>query len=77
MAEHGSDYHHGEMDIREQESTFHLFMNLTKWGSLITAALLLFLALMFCTKTGFPGSFAAAAVVTALGVILLRGESEH
>jgi hypothetical protein len=37
MAEHGSDHHHGEMDIREQESTFHLFMGLTKWGSLITA----------------------------------------
>jgi hypothetical protein len=77
MAEHGSDHHHGEMDIREQESTFHLFMGLTKWGSLITAALLLFLTLLFCTRTGFPGSFAAAAVVTALGVILLRGDSEH
>jgi hypothetical protein len=77
MAEHGSDHHHGEMDIREQESTFHLFMGLTKWGSLLTAALLLFLTLLFCTRTGFPGSFAAAAAVTALGVILLRDGSEH
>jgi hypothetical protein len=77
MAEHGSDYHHGEMDIREQESTYNLFMGLTKWGSLVTAALLLFLTLLFCTRTGFPGSFAAAAVVTALGVLLLRDDSGH
>lgn len=76
MAEHGSDYHHGEMDVREQQSTFQLFMDMTKWGSLLTAALILFLTMLFCTRAGFPGSLAAGAVVTAVGVLLLRDKSE-
>lgn len=68
----GSDYHRGDMDIAEQTATFHLIMGITKWGSLVTAALLLFLALMFCTETGFLGSAAWFVVVMALGILLLR-----
>jgi glucose uptake protein GlcU len=68
----GSDYHRGDMDIAEQTATFHLIMGITKWGSLVTAALLLFLALMFCTATGFLGSTAWTVVVLAAGIVLLR-----
>ena len=68
----GSDYRRGDMDIAEQTATFHLIMGITKWGSLVTAASLLFLALMFCTETGFLGSAAWAVVVMVVGIRLLR-----
>jgi len=76
MAEHGSDYHHGQMDIHEQESSFQLFVGMTKWGSVFLAALLLFLTLWFCTKTGFLGALVSGVAVTAVGVLLLRDNSD-
>jgi hypothetical protein len=42
-----SDYKRGSMDIREQEATYALFWSLTKWGSILTIILLVFLAYMF------------------------------
>ena len=71
MAEHGADYHHGEMDIQEHEQTFDGFLKLTKWGSLYLAAALLLLTLWFCTGTGFLGSAVVAAVVIVLGTLVL------
>ncbi|MFC7705683.1 aa3-type cytochrome c oxidase subunit IV [Plastorhodobacter daqingensis] len=41
MAEHK----HGEMDIQEQEKTFHGFIRFTKWGVIIVIGVLIFLAL--------------------------------
>jgi hypothetical protein len=73
MAGQASDYHHGDMDIHEQVSTFHMVMSITKWGSLHLAALLLFLVLWFCTGTGFLGAFITGIVVLGLGILLLRG----
>jgi hypothetical protein len=72
MAGQASDYHRGDMDIHEQVSTFHLVMNITKWGSLVLAALLLTLVLWFCTGTGFLGGAISGIVVLALGILLLR-----
>ncbi len=60
MAGPASDYHRGEMDIQEQVSTFHLVMGMTKWGSLILAAFLLFVVIWFCTKAGFLAGFITA-----------------
>jgi hypothetical protein len=71
MAEHGADYHHGDMDIQEHEQTFDGFVKLTKWGSLYLAAALLLLTLWFCTPTGFIGAVIAAAVVIVLGTLVL------
>ncbi len=71
MAEHGADYHRGEMDIQEHEQTFDGFMKLTKWGSLYLAAALLLLTLWFCTPTGFFGAVITAAVVIVLGTLVL------
>jgi hypothetical protein len=68
----GKAHHRGEMDIHEQVSTFELFNNLTKWGSLFVGTLVLFLTLMFCTGAGFGGAAITAVVVVALGVFLLR-----
>ena len=67
-----SEHTRGEMNITEQVSTFHLVMGLTKWGSLATAAIILWLVLWFCTPAGFLGATIAAVVLTALGVVLLR-----
>lgn len=72
MADTASDYHRGEMNIHEQVSTFSLFMGLTKWGSLATAALVLWLTIWFCTHAGFLGATVAAIVLTVVGVVLLR-----
>jgi hypothetical protein len=76
MAGQASEYHRGEMDIHEQVSTFHLVMNITKWGSLAVAAGVLFLTIWFCTPAGFGSAFVSAAVVVVIGVMALRGRSD-
>jgi hypothetical protein len=72
MAGPSSDYHRGEMDIAEQNATFHLVMGLTKWGSLVLAAFLLFVIIWFCTTIGFLGGFASGMALLILGIIGLR-----
>jgi hypothetical protein len=76
MAGHGSDYQRGHMDIAEQAATFQLVMGMTKWGSLVLAAGVLFFTLLFCTATGFVGSVIATLVVIALGVFFLRAKPD-
>jgi hypothetical protein len=51
-------------------------MAMTKWGSLAVAALLAFLVLWLCAGAGFMGGFLTAAVMVALGVVLLRDKPE-
>lgn len=70
------DYHRGEMDIAEQTATFHLVMGMTKWGSLVIAAGVLFFSLLFCTHTGFLGSAAYTLVLLVAGFIFLRAKPE-
>jgi hypothetical protein len=72
MAEPSHDYHRGEMDIHEQQSTFHGFSLLTKWGSLIFAVGTLFLTLWFCTDAGFLGALISSAVLGVIGFLVLR-----
>jgi hypothetical protein len=76
MAGSASDYRRGEMDIQEQESTFQLVMGITKWGSLVLAAFLLFLVLWFCTPAGFVSGFVSGAILLGLGIVLLRSKPE-
>ena len=77
MAGHDSDYQRGGMDIAEQTATFHLVMGLTKWGSLATAVILLFLTLWFAAGAGFLGAFIASAVLAVAGVFFLRSKPAH
>ena len=79
MAGQASDYHRGEMDIHEQQATFHLVMGITKWGSLIIASALLFFTLWFCTPAGFLSALITGGVVLVLGILLLRsrGDTGH
>ncbi|HEY8003748.1 MAG TPA: aa3-type cytochrome c oxidase subunit IV [Phenylobacterium sp.] len=74
MAGPATKYHHGDMDIHEQVSTFHLVMNITKWGALHIAALLVFLVLWFCTGAGFLAGLISAIVIMALGITFLRSK---
>ncbi|MEO6338691.1 MAG: aa3-type cytochrome c oxidase subunit IV [Caulobacteraceae bacterium] len=67
-----SDYHRGEMDVSAQASTYHFFMGLTKWGSLVIASSLFFLVLWFCANAGFFRSLIAGVVLLVLGIFALR-----
>jgi hypothetical protein len=71
MAEHASDYVHGEMPVDEHDRTFHGFIKLTKWGSLYLAAVLLMITLWFCTTAGFFAGVICAAVLIGLGTLVL------
>ena len=72
MAGTAHDHHHGEMEISEQKSTFSLFMNLTKWGSLAVAVIVLWLTMWFSTDAGFFGATLAALVLLVVGWFLLK-----
>ena len=76
MANPATEYHRGDMDIHQQESTYALVMGLTKWGSLATAVVVLFLTLWFCTSAGFMGALATAVVMAVIGLVVLRGGGE-
>jgi hypothetical protein len=76
MASHVTEYHRGQMDIREQAATFDFVMRLTKWGSLAVAALVLFLTLWLCAGAGFMSAFVVAAVLVVAGVVFLREKPE-
>lgn len=67
-----SEYHRGDMEIGEQVSTFALFVNLTKWGSLYISAFLTWMTLWFCTGVGFLGGLATFVIMAVLGTLLLR-----
>ena len=74
MAGPAGDYHRGEMDIQEQVSTYHAFLALSKWGSLVLAVGILFFTLLFSTEAGIIGSFVASVVVLVVGFVLLRAK---
>jgi hypothetical protein len=76
MAGKAAEYHRGDMDIHEQQATFRLVMGITKWGSLVVGAMLLFLTLWFCTSVGFGGALFTFIVVVALGITFLRSPPE-
>jgi hypothetical protein len=77
MARKASEYHRGEMDIHEQVATFHLVMNITKWGALLIAAFLLSSVLWFCTGAGFMAGAISGLVVLIVGIALLRSGGGH
>lgn len=72
MAEHASDFTAGEMDIHQQASTFHHFVQFTKWSSLAIAVTVLTTTIWFCTSGGFMGGAFAGIVVLIAGVLLLK-----
>ena len=71
------DYVRGSQEISEQAATFDLFMGLTKWGSLLTAATILHLVLWFQPGGSFIAGAIAAVVVLAVGIFALRKKKTH
>lgn len=59
------EYVRGSQEISEQDSTYRLFVGLTKWGSLLTAAVIAFLVVWFMPN----GSFIAGAIVFVLMLV--------
>ena len=66
------DYVRGSQEISEQEATFRLFMGLSKWGSLLTAAVVALLTIWFMPGGGFIGGAIAFVVIMAAGWFLLK-----
>ena len=76
MADHhdSDDYVRGSQEISEQVSTYALFQNLAKWGSLLTACVLLFLTLAFMHGGSIITGIGAAVVMFAMGWFFLRAK---
>jgi len=70
-------YVHGAMEISEQVSTWHLFMFMAKWGSLLTAALLVLLTVWFAVGAGFIAGAISGVAVFVLGFFALRSKPAH
>jgi hypothetical protein len=75
MAEQASGYHHGDMDIHAQQSTFHAVMIGTKWSCLAIAVGVLFFTLLFCTEAGFGAAFLSAIILAVVGIVGLRSRA--
>lgn len=61
-----------DMDYKEHEKTYSLFIGLTKYVTLITVALLIAMAFGFFTSAGFFSAFILFVLISALGAFLLR-----
>ena len=73
-ADHDADaYVHGAMTVEEQTATYSLFMNLAKWGSLVVAAVLLFLTLWFQPGGSFVVGAIGGGVLAVAGFVFLKG----
>lgn len=61
-----------EMDYQEHEKTYSLFLELTKYGTLVTVALLIAMAFGFFTSAGFFSATILFFLLVAVGAFLLR-----
>ncbi|RYG15139.1 MAG: aa3-type cytochrome c oxidase subunit IV [Caulobacteraceae bacterium] len=71
------DYVRGSMEIREQQSTYDLFMGMAKYGSLAIASVLAFLTIWFMPNGSFVGGFLVMVVMMAAGIAFLRKPKAH
>ncbi|EGF95277.1 aa3-type cytochrome c oxidase subunit IV [Brevundimonas diminuta] len=65
------------MNISEQAWTWSLFMGLTKWLSLATAVLILFLTVWFAVGAGFVPAFISGAALSVAGYFMLKSKKAH
>jgi hypothetical protein len=72
MAGQASEFHHGDMDIHAQQSTFKSVMTASKWSSLAIVVGVAFFTLWFCTTAGFGTALLTAIVLLAVGIFALR-----
>lgn len=67
-------YVRGEMQINEQTSTFHFFIDMAKWSSLAIACLVLFLTLWFHPGGSFFVAGLGTVVLAVVGFIALKAK---
>lgn len=75
MADHASEGAvelGANMDYAEHEKTFRLFLGLTKYVALVTAALLIAMAFGFFTSAGFISATILFVLLNAVGAFILR-----
>ncbi|KGD91980.1 MULTISPECIES: aa3-type cytochrome c oxidase subunit IV [Rhizobium/Agrobacterium group] len=60
------------MDYSEHEKTYNMFIAGAKWGTMVTAVLLIAMAAGFFGGVGFLGSLIVFIVLNIAGVFLLR-----
>ena len=78
LASHAQDdYVHGSQEISEQARTFQAFMGLAKWGSLIIAAVLMFLTLWFQPGGSLVTGFITMVVMLVAGYFFLKSGKKH
>ncbi|MEO9613497.1 MAG: aa3-type cytochrome c oxidase subunit IV [Nitratireductor sp.] len=61
-----------DMDYSEHEKTYGMFVSLTKYGSIVCAALLIAMAFGFFAGGGFIASTILFMIVVALAAYILR-----
>ena len=61
-----------QMDYSEHDKTYHLFLTLAKYGSLVVVAILAAMAFMFFTTAGVFSSLVLFIVICVAGYVLLR-----
>lgn len=62
-----------EMDYREHEKTYSIFLTLAKWGTLVCAALMVAMAFgFFASGAGFFSATFLFILICAVGGYLLR-----
>lgn len=71
------DYVRGSQEIGEQKSTFHAFIGMSKWGSLILGAIVLFLVMWFQPGGSFIGGAVSALILLVAGWFLLKSKKSH
>ena len=70
--EQTGDYHHGDMPVTSQASTYSLFNGLVHWCGMGVAALVAFLTIWLCAHAGFFPALIVAAVIMAVAVFMNR-----
>jgi hypothetical protein len=70
-------YVRGSQEIGEQSKTYDVFMSLSKWGSLVIAALVLFLILWFQPNGSFIAGAIGAGVLVIAGWFMLKSKPSH
>ncbi|MBI1251735.1 MAG: aa3-type cytochrome c oxidase subunit IV [Alphaproteobacteria bacterium] len=68
------DYHRGEMNIHDQRSTYHGFMQATLWGSALTVMYVAMFTVAFAIGGGWLAGLAAlAAIGVGIGLLTKMG----
>jgi energy-converting hydrogenase Eha subunit B len=71
MAQTG-EYHHGEMSVADQRSTYTLFNAMLHWCGAGIAALVAFLTIWLCAHAGFITGAVVAVVIMAVAFLAAR-----